>query len=299
MRPVCLAVALLAVGTVFGQAPKAKDKPKGPAESYPTHPDSVEQAGVPKGVVTKYTWDDSKIFPKTKRSYWVYVPAQYKSDGPPACLMVFQDGGTYINKPLSVPTVFDNLIHKGEMPVTVAVFINPGDVQKDGQPNARPSNRSLEYDTLSDAYARFLLEEILPAVESQANVKLRTDAASRGIGGRSSGGICAFTVAWEKPGSFGKVHSAIGSFTNIRGGDVYPGKIRKAPKRDIRVFLQDGSNDLDNEHGNWWLANLQMEKALAFRGYDFKFVKGEGGHNSKHEAAILPDAMRWLWAGVK
>jgi enterochelin esterase family protein len=161
-------------------------------------------------------------------------------------------------------------------------------------------NRSFEYDTLSDQYARFLLEEILPEV--QKSVNLRQDAASRAISGASSGGICAFTVAWERPEAFSKVLSWIGSFTNIAsgesrraGGHNYPALIRKTPKKPIRVFLQDGENDLDNAHGNWPLANQQMAKALAFAGYDYQFVYGKGFHSAAHGRAILPDSLRWLW----
>src|SRR4029079_6154008 len=121
-------------------------------------------------------------------------------------------------------------------------------------------NRSFEYDTLSDQYAQFLDKEILPEVGKK--YALRQDAAGRGIGGASSGGICAFTVAWERPDLFSKVLSHVGSFTNIRGGDRYPGIVLRAKNKDIRVFLQDGSGDLDNTAGNWYLANLQMEKAL-------------------------------------
>jgi len=284
--------AALAAGYSAAQPPKAAEK--APPESYPVHPDTQPQDGVPKGTLTKQPEWKSQIFPNTVRDWWVYVPAQYKADGPPACVMVFQDGGGYINAPCSVPVVFDNLIHKGAMPVTVGVFVNPGhDMSLPRGRNA--SNRSFEYDTLSDQYARFLLDEILPAAEKQAHVKLRTDPASRAIGGRSSGGICAWTVAWEKPDQFGKVWSAIGSFTNIRGGDRYPGMIRKEPKKPIRICFQDGDHDLDNQAGNWWLANLQMEKALAFKGYDNKFIPGHGGHSNRHEAAVLPDALTWLW----
>src|SRR5207245_8591345 len=158
-------------------------------------------------------------------------------------------------------------IHRKEIPVMVGIFINPGvfsDKFTKGKKDEKVpvSNRSFEYDTLSDQYVRFLEKEILPEVGKK--YKLRQDAAGRGIGGASSGGICAFTVAWERPDLFSKVLSHIGSFTNIRGGDRYPGVIRKTEKKPIRVFLQDGSNDLDNAAGNWWLANLQMEAALKF-----------------------------------
>jgi enterochelin esterase family protein len=209
--------------------------------------------------------------------------------------MVFQDGGGYQNPKgqYRVPTVFDNLIHKKEMPVTVGIFINPGAFPPSDKDKRGRSNRSFEYDTLSDQYARFLEQEILPEVAKSYN--LRKDAAGRAICGISSGGICAFTVAWERPHLFSKVLSHVGSFTNIRGGDVYPGRIRKAPRKPIRVFLQDGSEDLDNQFGNWPLANQQMAKALAFKKYDYRFVYGHGKHSGNHGGAILPDSLRWLW----
>jgi enterochelin esterase family protein len=261
------------------------------ADDYKLGPDSTEQPGVPKGKVTKHSWT-SQIFPGTTRDYWVYVPSQYDA-AKPACVMVFQDGEGYLNPKgqFRVPIVFDNLIARKEMPVTIGIFINPGRLE-------RGSNRSFEYDTLSDQYARFLEKEILPEVSKDFN--LRTDAEGRAIGGISSGGICAFTVAWERPDLFGKVLSHVGSFTNIRHGDTYPGIIRKTnPPKKIRVFLQDGSGDLDNEHGNWPLGNQQMAAALKFKKYDYQFVYGDGAHNGKHGGAILPDSLRWLWRDVK
>ncbi len=263
-------------------------------EDYELGPGSIRHEGVPRGTVTKDVWR-SKVFPDTVRNYYVYVPAQY--DGAkPACVMVFQDGAAYVSETgdFRVPIVFDNLIHKGEMPVTIGIFINPG--HKGESPPDKPfagSNRSFEYDTLSDQYARFLLEEILPEVGKK--YKLTADPECRAICGISSGGICAFTVAWQRPDAFRKVLSHVGSFTNIRGVYVYPSLIRSTPAKPIRVFLQDGSNDLDNEHGNWWLANQQMEAALKFKKYDYKFVGGTGRHSGKHGGAILPDSLRWLW----
>jgi enterochelin esterase-like enzyme len=261
---------------------------------YRHGPDSMVQPGVPQGKVTKYTWISRDVFPDTIRDYWVYVPAQY--DGKPACVMVFQDGGAYVNVKgdFRVPIVFDNLIHKKDMPVTIGIFINPGVFPAEAK-TKRTSKRSFEYDTLSDQYARFLEKEILPEVGK--HYKLRQDAAGRAICGISSGGICAFTVAWQRPDLFSKVLSHVGSFTNIRHGDTYPGIIRKAKPRPIRVFLQDGAKDLDNEHGNWALANKQMAAALRFAKYDYRFVFGNEGHNGKHGGAILPDSLRWLWRG--
>jgi enterochelin esterase-like enzyme len=262
---------------------------------YVHGPDSMVQSGVPRGTVTKHTWNTSKVYPGTVRDYWVYVPAQY--DGKtPACVMVFQDGGAYVNVKgdFRVPIVFDNLIHKKDMPVTIGIFINPG-VFPGKEGKKAVSNRSFEYDTLSDQYARFLETEILPEVGK--HYKLRQDAAGRAICGISSGGICAFTVAWQRPDLFSKVLSHVGSFTNIRHGDTYPGIIRKAKPRPIRVFLQDGAKDLDNEHGNWPLANKQMAAALRYAKYDYRFVFGNEGHNGKHGGVILPDSLRWLWRG--
>jgi enterochelin esterase-like enzyme len=286
------AAAMLPSGTAFRWHYEIDDRRfgGGQLEVYATHRDSLPQPGVPKGTLTQQPKWESKIFAGTTRDWWVYVPAQYKADQP-ACVMVFQDGESAKNY---VPVVFDNLIAKGDMPVTVGIFISPG-VLADGR-----RNRSFEYDTLSDTYARFLLEEILPEVEK--TVRLKKDAASRAIAGSSSGGICAFTVAWQRPDEFGKVLSWIGSFTNIAsgptlqaGGHNYPALIRKTPVKPIRVFLQDGENDLDNIHGNWPLANHAMAKALAFKGYDYQFVMGNGFHSNLHGRAILPDSLRWLW----
>jgi enterochelin esterase-like enzyme len=261
---------------------------------YPLTQDSQPQAGVPQGKVSQHRWTDSKIFPGTERDYWIYVPAQY-DPGQPACLMVFQDGNGYVSESghSRVPTVFDNLIQQGAMPVTIGVFINPG-VVPPTQADAKPrSTRSFEYDSLGDRYARFLIDEFLPIATKDYN--LVADANGRAIAGISSGGICAFTVAWERPDQFSKVISYIGSFTNIRGGDVYPALVRKTERKPIRVFLQEGENDLDNLHGNWPLANQQMAAALKFAGYDYRLEMGDGAHSGNHGGAILPDILRWLW----
>ncbi|HEX2473509.1 MAG TPA: alpha/beta hydrolase-fold protein [Lacipirellulaceae bacterium] len=270
---------------------------------YPLGPDSLQQEGVPRGNVTEHVWKDSKVFPGTIRRYYIYVPEQYDA-AKPAALMEFQDGHAYIDEDgdFRVPVVFDNLIHKGEMPVTIGVFVDPGHKKSELPPERgwrpQPENRSFEYDTLSGDYAEFLLTEILPAVSKDH--PFTDDPDGHAICGMSSGGICAFTVAWERPDAFRKVLSHIGSFANIRGGDRYPGMIRKASKkRPMRIFLQDGSNDLDNEHGNWALGNQQMYAALKFRGYDVDFVYGQGAHNGNHGGAILPDSLRWLWRDYK
>jgi enterochelin esterase family protein len=270
---------------------------RGP-EEYKLGPDSTRQEGVPKGTVTKHEWTDSKVYPGTVRDYWIYVPQQYDR-AKPACVMVFQDGRTYVDekRQFRAPIVFDNLIHKGDMPVTIGIFINPGVVPAATPDGTARRNRSFEYDALSDQYARFLLEEVLPAVRQDYN--LTEDPDGRAICGISSGGICAWSVAWERPDDFRKVLSHVGSFTNIRGGHVYPALIRKTERKPIRVFLQEGENDLDNLHGSWPLANRQMAAALKFAGYDYKFVMGHEGHNGKHGGAILPESLRWLWQGYE
>jgi enterochelin esterase-like enzyme len=291
-------VLLAGVGLCLLTAASSAQEKKGPSpdDQYVPGPDSKEQPGVPKGEVTKYSWNESKVFPGTIRDYWVYVPQQYDANKP-ACVFVCQDGILY-----EAPKVFDNLIHKKEMPVTIGIFIQPGTFpRKEGEepkkrPDGRPAprgNRSFEYDTLSDAYARFLLEEILPEVGKKYN--LTKDAEGRCIAGSSSGGICSFTVCWERPNEFRKCFTTVGSFTDIRGGHVYPYLIRKTERKPIRMFLQDGSNDLDNTAGNWPLANQLMASSLKFKDYDYKFVYGEGVHSGKHGTAIFPDVMRWMW----
>ena len=263
-------------------------------EPYRLGPDSMRQDGVPQGELTKHIWM-SQVFEGTVREYFVYVPKQYDKSKP-AAVMVFQDGHTYVNEKgqFRVPVVFDNLIHKQTMPVTIGIFINPGNKSDKLPENPwRGSNRSFEYDTLSGQYTRFLLEEILPEVSKSYSLSDKRE--DRAICGISSGGICAWTVAWERPDQFSKVLSHVGSFTNIRGGHDYPALIRKTERKPIRAFLQDGKNDLDNKHGNWWLANLEMDAALKFARYDYKFVGGEGGHNGIHGGAILPESLEWLW----
>ncbi len=288
LRASCLAIAAMLLTPLIGKS-----------EQYKFGPDSERHEGTPQGTVTKHEWK-SKIFEDTIRDYWVYVPKQYEGSKP-ACVMVFQDGHAYVNETgeFRAPIVMDNLIAKNEMPVTIGVFINPGHKAEKSPPNAwNANNRSFEYDTLSDQYARFLLEEILPEVGKE--YKLTESGAGRGICGISSGGICAFTVAWQRPDAFGKVLSHVGSFTNIRGGHVYPALIRKTkPVKPIRVFLQDGSGDLDNEHGNWPLANQEMAAALKFAKYDYRFDFGTEGHNGKHGGAILPESLKWLWRDYK
>jgi len=266
------------------------------ADDYKLGVNSQPSAAVPHGEVRSATFTASKVFPGTTHEFQVYVPKQY-NPAKPACLMVFFDGTGMMSATgaYRVPVVFDNLIAKKEMPVTIAVGINPGNVAPIAPGAKARSQRSYEYDSLGEANARFLLEELLPVALKGLNVT--ADPAGRAVCGNSSGGIAAFTIAWERPDSFRKVVSHIGSFTNIQGGHVYPGLIRKSKgePKPLRVFLQDGSNDLDNLHGNWPLASHDMAAALKFADYDHTFVFGTEGHNGKHGGAIFPDTLRWLW----
>jgi sugar lactone lactonase YvrE/enterochelin esterase-like enzyme len=290
LTPFALILALFITLSAFAQ-------PNQPQESYPPNPDSQEQPGVPKGEVLKFTFENSKVFPGTWREYWVYVPAQYTPDKP-ACVYVNQDGVQW-----NAPIVFDNLIHKKEMPVTIGVFIMHGRVRAANAESALDRfNRSFEYDGLGDNYARFLLDELLPDVETKKTsdgraIRLSKNGNDRAIGGSSSGAICAFTAAWERPDAFTRVFSAIGTYVGLRGGHNYSTLIRKYEPKPIRVFLQDGANDLNIYGGDWWMANQAMERSLVFAGYEVQHVWGEGQHNGKHGAAIFPDAMRWLWKG--
>ncbi len=291
---------------LFAQDPKPEKKVS-TDDQYVLGPDSQPQKDVPQGKVMEFELKDSKTYPGFERKWWLYIPAQYDASKP-ASLMVFQDGGGYVKRDGSwrVPVVFDYLIHKKQMPVTVALFINPGDKplapgepprkRPDGRP-ASPSNRSVEYDTVSDKYSKFLLDEMLPLVRE--HVKITDDPEGHAICGSSSGGICAFNVAWQRPDQFRKVYTTIGSFTNIRGGNVFPDLVRKEAKKPIRVYQQDGKNDIVNQFGSWPEANVAMAAALKEKGYDHQFVQGEGTHNPKHGASILPDVLRWLWRDSK
>ena len=291
-------ILLAGVTSLLGLAPWSSRAADGDFHPTPYH---EVQPGVPTGTLTKHTNWHSQIFTNTVRDWWVYVPAQYQADHP-ACVMVFQDGHDYVGAKGSwrVPIVFDNLIAKGEMPVTIAILINPGHNPERPTPPSPwgVSNRSVEYDSLGDRYARMLIDEILPEVGKSYN--LTKNPEGRAICGASSGGICSFTVAWERPDQFRKVLSTIGSFVDLRGGHAYPYLIRKTERKPIRVFLQDSSGDLDNPFGNWPLANQMMASSLKYMKYDVRFDYVEGyGHNSKRGGSIFPEALKWLWRDYK
>ena len=264
------------------------------ADDYQPGPDSLPQEKVPKGEVLKFTFDKSKIFPGTTRDYWIYVSRLYNPEEP-ACLFVDQDGVQF-----SAPVVFDNLIARRELPVIIGVFVAPGKLKAANADALDRYNRSLEYDGLGPDYARFLIEELLPDAETKTAtdgraIKFSKKPDDHAIAGSSSGGIAAFTAAWERPDFFRRVFTSVGTYIGLRGGNNYPTLIRKVEPKPLRVFLQDGSNDANGFGGNFFLANQEMESAFVFAGYEINHIWGDGGHNGKHATAIFPDAMRWLW----
>jgi len=322
-------VCALALAVLAGPAGAAE--PRKPGE-YPPTADSIPQPGVKKGKLIGPLEFKSQIIAGTVRRYWIYVPANYNAKMPPN-LLVFQDGQRAINPqgPLNIPVVLDNLIAKGEIPATLGIFITPGNTGTEHYPDGlgpvgctgyactgNPNHRAPEYDAVNDTYARFLTEEMLPEVAK--SYSFTSDPMKRAIGGTSSGAICAWTVAWNKPEAFGNVISFIGSYTSIGykpatastpvivGGDTYPGLIRKNPIRPIRIFLQDGANDLNNEHGSWFLANQQMLSSLQWANanadlkkvagprYDVKFEWGDGAHADTHGGWLLPGILRWMFS---
>ncbi len=250
----------------------------------------------PKGNIIKNSINSD--YNNSSRDYYIYIPQQYDGSQE-AALMVFQDGHFYIDEegPYFTTTVLDNLIFRNEIPVTIALFINPGHYNSQYPDNLfYSSHRSSEYDEMSDRYINFLAEELLPLLEK--DYLISSDPKMRVIGGLSSGGICAFTAAWHRPDLFGKVISHSGSFTNIRGGHTYPTLIRNTPKKDIKIFLQCGTNDLDLSFGNWWLSNLQLQAALEYKGYEHYWVPGTGNHDGKHGGTILPETIKWIFSDV-
>ncbi|MDR1141475.1 MAG: hypothetical protein LBL62_07270, partial [Planctomycetaceae bacterium] len=299
----CVSVILILLSfvvTVSAQMPKSWEEPLPSGalkDDYELGLDSKRQEGVPVGKVFNIPLNNSNVFPGTKRNISVYIPAQYQA-AKPACVYVALDGLGF-----NAPIVFDNLIHKGEIPVIIGIGVSPGNVPAaEGQENPR-FNRSYEFDGLNDSLCQLLLEEVFPLVESQKTpdgleIKLSKDPNDRCTGGASTGGIGAFTLAWERPDQFRRVFSAIGTFVCMRGGDRYPVLVRKTEPKPIRVFLQDGHQDQwggGPEVGDWWIGNVALNRALEFSGYDVNHAWGTGHHSVKHAVAIFPDAMRWLW----
>ena len=263
--------------------------------AFPAFP-AFAQDEIPKGELTSSTFTNSTIFPGTERSIWVYVPKQYTGDKP-ACVAAFCDGSAYTNPKRGnyAPAIFDRLIASGEMPVTIGVFVNPG-VLPAANENALPRfNRSYEYDGLGDDYARFLDTELLPHLATKYDLKFSDDPNDRLVGGASSGGICAFNAAWSRPDRFRRVWCTVGTFVGLRGGDELHSLVRKTEAKPLRIFLHDGSNDLNIYAGDWWMANQQMQRALQWMGYEHTHLWDETKHGRAGENIHLEDAMKYLW----
>lgn len=258
---------------------------------FPLTADSKAQPEVPKGTMIKdtYTAKEGSVFPGTQREYQIYLPAGHDKTKPTA-FMVFQDGVIY-----QAPVVFDNLIAKKDIPPLVGLFIKPGVVPA-ANDNALPRfNRSYEYDSITPTYSQFLIQEFLPAIEAKHGLKLSTDPNHAAISGNSSGGICAFMVAWHRPDRFRRVFTGVGTYVGIHGADQLPVLVRKFEPKPLRVFLQSGTGDNNLYCGDWWMANQMMERSLTWAGYDVNHAWGEGGHNQKHASQIFPEVLRWLW----
>jgi enterochelin esterase family protein len=286
----------------------AQEQTPNPNSQYRLGPDSMPQEGVPKGEIKGPFTLPSRIYAGTQHTYWVYVPAQY-DPAVPVSLMVFQDGQAFKSEQgdIRAQNVMDNLIYRREIPVMIAVFINPGRTPEQPEPNEqewgdRTTNRPTEYNTPDDKYARVVTEELMPALYKDYNIS--KDPDRHGIGGSSSGAIAAFIVAWERPNDFRKVLSIVGSFVNLRGGDVYPERVLASEKKPIRIFLCDGRNDnrgtvrggsAYDPRRDWFFQNVRLMKALTQKGYDVNYSWGMNLHGQKFGGAIMPDMMRWLW----
>ena len=265
------------------------------AEAYPAE-------DVARGAVTRFEeWSETEIYAGTTRDLWVYLPA-VQSDA--YRIIVFNDGAWYMgrNGPVRATNVLDVLHANGEIPPTVAVFVNPGrpDHAVDrpiASYNDIAAQRSLEYDQLSPAYGDFLFSELLPFVEAHFKISINDNPDDRTLCGISSGGIAAFTAAWHHANQCTRVISHCGSYTDIWGGHNVPSLIRQNERKPIRVFLQSGANDANTPFGHWALANKTMASALEWAGYDYRFEFGTGGHNLNHGGAIFADTLRWLWRG--
>ena len=262
----------------------------------PFDPATVKVEEKKRGEVLKFTMNESKIYPGTEREILVYVPHQYKSNKP-ACLLVCMDGILY-----DATTVMDNLIASGEMPVTIGVFVNPGVVYDEDREVVR-YNRCKEFDSTDDTFATFIEKEVLPMVEgmkteSGKTIVLSKDANDRAITGASSGGIAAFSVAWNRPDLFSRVYTTVGTFVAMRGGHEYPAIVRKTEPKPLRIYMQDGWYDVWNPiFGEWFEYNLLMESAFNFAGYEVFHQWNRGNHSIKYGTLAFPDAMRWLWKG--
>ena len=302
-----LAVLVAVTIAPYGYSQTPAPAGPNPDNFYKLGPDSLEQEGVPKGQMRGPGTLPSTVFPGTQHTYFVYVPAQYNAASP-ASLMIFNDGQAFMapNGNLRVHNVLDNLIYRREIPVMIAVFINPG--RRPDQPEPTPqnwgdrdTNRPDEYNALNDKYPRVIVDELMPVLYKEYNIS--KDPNQHAIGGASSGAIAAFTVAWERPNDFRKVLSIVGSFTNLRGGHAYSDLVLKADKKPFRIFLQDGRNDnralnangTYDETRDWFLQNVRLMEALTKKGYEVNYAWGMNRHGQSMGGAIMPEMMRWLW----
>jgi sugar lactone lactonase YvrE len=271
-----------------------------PAEQYKLGRDSQPRPGVPKGTLTEHVLKPGRFYPGTPHDYSVYVPSQYRAEKP-APLMIYLDGSGATGDKQRVPVVFDNLIARGELPPLIGIFVNPGVLPALSDQVQSRYERVFEYDSIGDRFARFLIEELIPEVAKSYN--LSPDPNDHGISGVSTGAVGAFIAAWNRPDQFRRVMTFIGTFVSMKGADTLPGLIRKTEPKPIRIFMQAGRNDhiAPNQPygtfyaGSWPINNRVMAEALEFSGYDVKLVIGSEGHNMKHGAAIMPEALRWLW----
>ncbi len=292
---------------LFAFAAFAQPGTPDPGAYYKFSPDAVVDENVPKGEIKGPFTLPSQAYLGTQHTYWIYVPAQYDASVP-ASLMIYNDGQAFMapEGDVRAQVVMDNLIFRREIPVMIAVFINPGRRPDQPEPNLsewgdRTTNRPTEYNTLDDKYARVIVDELLPVLYKQYNIS--KDPDRHGIGGSSSGAIAAFTVAWQRPDQFHKVLSNVGSFTNLRGGHAYPDIISKAEKKPIRIFLVDGRNDNRgqrqdgsyNADRDWFYQNVRIEQALTAKGYDVNYSWGIQRHGQKMLRTVFPEMMRWLW----
>jgi enterochelin esterase family protein len=258
--------------------------------------------GVAQGKLSEKRSHTSRIYEGMVADYWVYAPAAYRA-GTPAAVMFWTDGEVHINRDAGsrALNVWDNLTHEKKIPVIIQVLVSPG--LKEGR-----RWRSIQYDSVDDRFARYVLEEILPEVAK--TYSLRTDGYSRAIAGDSSGAICALNAAWWRTADFSRVLLRIGSFTSIQwprresdglsakdGGHIFPYLIRKSPKKNIRVWMQDGFGDLENDHGSWPATNLALVNSLKLKGYDFRMSWGNGTHSRNGGNVEMAEEMTWLWRG--
>jgi enterochelin esterase-like enzyme/sugar lactone lactonase YvrE len=265
-------------------------------------PDSQPPGGAPKGSVTKYELPAGAFYPGTPHTYSIYVPAQYDA-AKPTPFMIFLDGDLFLSNSVRVPVVFDDLIATHDLPPLIGIFVDPGTLPTLSDQAQSRVERIFEYDSLSDRYSRFLLEELIPQVAKKYN--LSKDPNDRALCGVSTGAVGAFMAAWNRSDQFHRALSFIGTYVAMKGADALPALIRKTEPKPIRIFLQDGKNDhiVAAEPygtyfaGSWPINNQLMFEAFESAGYDAKLVMGDGGHDIKQTAAIMPEALRWLWRG--